>query len=92
MNNMNELISQVRLWGEEKGIIGKDGKANPMFQFEELVEEVVEVQEGIKSQDQHAIIDGIGDCALQAALRAAYDEIKGRTGIMVDGQFVKDKQ
>jgi NTP pyrophosphatase (non-canonical NTP hydrolase) len=47
MNNMNELISQVRLWGEEKGIIGKDGKATPMSQLDKLLEEVIEVLDTI---------------------------------------------
>lgn len=99
---MNELISQVRLWGEEKGIIGEGGKSTPASQFEKLVEEVMEVQDGIESQDQHAIIDGIGDCTVvlillseligvsfEDCLQAAYDEIKGRTGVMIDGKFVK---
>jgi NTP pyrophosphatase (non-canonical NTP hydrolase) len=101
--NMNELVSQVRLWGEEKGITGKGGKATPTTQFEKLEEEVNEVREGLKFQDQHAVIDGIGDCTVvlillseligvpfEDCLQAAYDEIKGRTGIMVDGKFVKD--
>lgn len=48
------------------------------------------------------LIDGIGDCAVtlilaaemaglrfEDCLAAAYDEIKGRTGRMVDGVFVK---
>jgi NTP pyrophosphatase (non-canonical NTP hydrolase) len=47
--------------------------------------------------------DGIGDCAVtlilaaemaglrfEDCLQAAYDEIKGRTGKMVDGVFIKD--
>ena len=49
------------------------------------------------------VSDGIGDCAVtlilaaemaglrfENCLHAAYEEIKGRTGKMVDGQFVKD--
>lgn len=49
------------------------------------------------------IADGIGDCAVtlilaaemvglrfEDCLAAAYDEIKGRTGTMVDGVFIKD--
>jgi NTP pyrophosphatase (non-canonical NTP hydrolase) len=56
--------------------------------------------------DSHSMLaleDGIGDCAVtlilaaemaglrfEDCLQAAYDEIKGRTGKMVDGQFVKD--
>lgn len=51
-----------------------------------------------------ALIDGIGDTTVtlilaaemagidfQECLQAAYDEIAGRTGKMVNGQFVKDK-
>jgi NTP pyrophosphatase (non-canonical NTP hydrolase) len=99
---MNELISQVRLWGEEKGITGENGKATPASQFEKLLEEVIEVHDGFEAQDQHAIIDGIGDCTVvlillaeligvrfEDCLQAAYDEIKGRTGVMKDGKFVK---
>ena len=53
--------------------------------------------------DQCDLIDGIGDTVitlilaaemagltLEDCLQAAYDEIKGRTGKMIDGQFVKD--
>lgn len=49
------------------------------------------------------VMDGIGDCTVtlilaaelaglrfEDCLAAAYDEIKGRTGRMVDGCFVKD--
>ncbi len=49
------------------------------------------------------LTDGIGDCVVtlilaaemaglrfEDCLQAAYDEIKGRTGSMVGGQFVKD--
>ena len=52
---------------------------------------------------QREIMDGIGDCTVTLILAAelagldfqecvqyAYDEIKGRTGEMVGGQFVKD--
>jgi len=50
------------------------------------------------------IADGIGDCTVtlilaaemaglrfEDCLQAAYDEIKGRTGKMEGGQFIKDK-
>ena len=53
--------------------------------------------------DEAKLIDGIGDCTVtlilaaemaglrfEDCLQAAYDEIKGRTGKMIDGQFVKD--
>ena len=103
MNNINELIGKIRLWGEQKGITGANGKATPITQYEKLIEEVGEIAAGLDHQDQHAIIDGIGDSTVvlillseligvrfEDCLQAAYDEIKGRTGIMVDGKFVKD--
>jgi adenine C2-methylase RlmN of 23S rRNA A2503 and tRNA A37 len=52
---------------------------------------------------EQELMDGIGDCTVtlilaaemaglrfEDCLAAAYDEIKGRTGKMIDGQFVKD--
>ena len=56
------------------------------------------------SNNINEIIDGIGDttvCLILAAeragvlfedcLAAAYDEIRNRTGKMVDGKFIKDR-
>jgi hypothetical protein len=57
-----------------------------------------------KGAMREQLIDGIGDCAVtlilaaemaglrfEDCLAAAYDEIKGRTGTMTGGVFVKDK-
>ncbi len=57
-----------------------------------------------KGAMREQLIDGIGDCTvtlilaaemadlrIEDCLAAAYDEIKGRTGKMEAGQFVKDK-
>jgi NTP pyrophosphatase (non-canonical NTP hydrolase) len=57
-----------------------------------------------KGAMREQLIDGIGDCAVtlilaaemaglrfELCLAAAYDEIKGRTGTMQGGVFVKDK-
>jgi NTP pyrophosphatase (non-canonical NTP hydrolase) len=51
----------------------------------------------------HELVDGIGDCAVtlilaaelggvpfESCLATAYNEIKGRTGKMENGQFLKD--
>lgn len=97
------LISLVRQWGVDKGIISGRGKATVESQFQKLLEEVDEIREGIEKKDQMEILDGIGDTTVvlilladlaglkfEACLQAAYDEIKGRTGRMVDGKFVKD--
>jgi len=55
------------------------------------------------SFSQREVMDGIGDCTVtlilaaelagldfEQCLKFAYEEIKGRTGAMVGGQFVKD--
>jgi NTP pyrophosphatase (non-canonical NTP hydrolase) len=104
IGGLSSLVSLVREWGKDKQITGPNAKATPATQFQKLLEEVDEIREGIEKKDQHEIIDGIGDCGVvlillaelintrfETCLRAAYDEIKGRTGKMVDGQFVKDR-
>lgn len=58
---------------------------------------------GVTTHKRH-LADGIGDCAVtlilaaemaglrfEDCLKAAYDEIKGRTGRMENGVFIKDK-
>ena len=67
-----------------------------------VVEETGEVAAALARNDQDALRDGIGDVAvtiiilalqndmdLYECLNLAYDEIKGRTGKMVNGVFVK---
>jgi|SRR5690625_953626 len=98
---MNELVKKIEEWGKNKGILDK---ATPQTQFLKLDEEVNELHEGIVSGDKEAISDAIGDCAVVLILMArlcdlefgeclngAYNEIKGRTGKMKDGMFVKDE-
>lgn len=59
---------------------------------------------GLREQAELELIDGIGDCTVtlilaaelagvkfEECLLAAYEEIKGRTGSMQNGMFVKDK-
>ena len=102
--NMNKLISQIRLWGEQRYITGPEGRATPDTQYEKLMEEVDEIRQALQAGDKNAAIDGIGDTVvvltlladlvgttLEDCVQVAYDEIKDRTGKMVDGQFVKDK-
>ena len=98
-----ELVEKVRLWGAEKGIIGPEAKATPLTQFEKLLEEVEELHQGIAHNKPIETIDAIGDCTVvlillaelcsfrfEDCLHSAYDEIKKRTGRMIDGKFVKD--
>jgi len=99
----DEKIYLVREWGRSKGIIGSDGKATEQSQLAKLMEEVQELQEAIETNDQPEKVDAIGDCTVvlilladiigvpfEDCLDSAYDVIKGRTGKMVDGTFVKD--
>lgn len=99
------LVSQVRQWGVDKGLTGPTGKATVQGQLKKLEEEFEELKEGVAKKDQHEVVDAVGDMTVvlillselagfkfETALRAAYDEIKNRTGRMAaDGTFVKDK-
>ncbi|MGM0284862.1 MULTISPECIES: MazG-like family protein [unclassified Enterococcus] len=95
---MDELIEQVEQWANNKGL----DKADPSKQMLKVVEEVGEVAAALVRNDQDALRDGIGDVTvtliilamqndmdLYECLNCAYDEIKGRTGKMVNGVFVK---
>lgn len=104
LGGMSALISLVRQWGTDRKIIGPEAKATPLTQFEKLKEEMNELAEGLENNDQHEVIDAIGDCTVvlilladlvgvrfESCLVAAYDEIKGRTGTMVNGVYIKDR-
>ncbi|MEK3729681.1 MazG-like family protein [Lysinibacillus sp. FSL W8-0953] len=95
---MNELIKRVEQWSIAKGL----DKAESSKQFLKVTEEVGEVAAALARNDKNALRDGIGDVIvtmiilaqqndmdLHECLNTAYDEIKGRTGKMVDGVFVK---
>jgi len=103
IGGLTALVSAVRQWGLDKGITGPTSKATPMTQFHKLTEEVEEIRVGLTNNDQHEVIDGIGDCTVvlillseligvkfESCLLAAYQEIKNRKGKMVDGMFVKE--
>lgn len=95
---MNELVELVEKWAKNKGL----DKADPGKQMLKVVEETGEVAAALARNDQDDLRDGIGDVvvtliilALQSdmdiyeCLNVAYDEIKDRTGKMVNGVFVK---
>lgn len=104
IGGLGALVSLVRQWGTDKGIIGEHAKATVQTQFDKLLEEVEELNVAISIPDQEEIVDGIGDCTVvlillaelagtrfETCLQAAYDIIAKRTGKMVDGKFVKNK-
>lgn len=95
---MDELILNVEKWAKEKGL----DKAESSKQFLKVTEEVGEVASALARNDRDLLEDGIGDVVvtliilalqngmnLTECLETAYDEIKNRTGKMVDGVFVK---
>ena len=95
---MNELITKVEQWAKDKGL----DQADSSKQMLKTVEEVGEVAAALARKEKDALRDGIGDVVvtliilamqndmdLYECLNQAYNEIKGRTGKMVDGVFVK---
>ena len=95
---MDELIKSVEQWARNKGL----DEAKSSKQMLKVVEETGEVAAALARSDQDALRDGIGDVVvtliilalqndmdLYECLNLAYEEIKGRTGKMVNGVFVK---
>lgn len=95
---MNELVEKIEEWSKNKGL----DQADPNKQALKVFEEVGEVAAALARKDIDGLRDGIGDTVvtliilaqqsdmdLYECLNTAYDEIKGRTGKMIDGVFVK---
>lgn len=100
MKDYFELETLIEIWAEEKGILEK---ATTMKQAEKTHEEVLELMHAIDEDDREEIKDAIGDImvtliiqakmqglTIEECLNAAYDVISKRTGVMKNGQFVKD--
>ena len=90
----------IRTWAEERGLYNE---GDPKTQTLKLMEEAGEICRAVLKKDEPEIIDGIGDCvvvltnlahlcdtSIEECIEAAYDEIKGRSGKMVNGTFKKD--
>jgi NTP pyrophosphatase (non-canonical NTP hydrolase) len=98
---MDELVKKIEEWAEARNLIQG---ATPAAQYEKLLEEIGELGRALIEDDEVKTIDAVGDsmvvliilCAQKGlvpeyCLRYAYDQIKDRTGKMVDGIFVKDE-
>jgi len=86
MQNINELIGEIRQWGEAKGITGINGKGTLLGQLSKTQEELTETRDAaVKAQiannertwdtklwneSQDEIKDGIGDTAVTLILAA----------------------
>ena len=89
----------IRMWAKDKGIYAKgDSKT----QYLKLMEESGELAEALLKNDRPEIIDAIGDMVvvltnlaaledlrIEDCVQSAYDVIKNRKGMMVNGTFVK---
>ena len=97
---MNDLIKNVNQWFVDRDLAEGDG----LGQLQKLHEEVYELAESRITNDFSAEVDAIGDITvvligyclqrgltLEQCLESAYNEIKGRTGKIVNGVFVKDE-
>ncbi|WP_185939989.1 DUF1642 domain-containing protein [Enterococcus faecium] len=95
---MDELITKVEQWAKDKGLDQADSKA----QFLKVAEEFGEIASAMARSNDELFKDSVGDVIVtliilsmqkgtnvQECLEMAYNEIKGRTGKMVDGVFVK---
>ena len=90
----------IREWADERGLYEHgDTKTQAL----KLVEEVGETCRAILKNEDHDVIDGIGDCvvvltnlarlcntSIEECIDSAYNEIKDRTGKMNNGTFKKD--
>lgn len=95
---MIELISRVLVWANNRNLI--DGGC-PKAQMLKCVSEVGELADNVNKQND--IRDDIGDVLvtliilaaqhdldLEGCLSVAYQDIKDRKGVMLDGVFIKD--
>ena len=96
-----DTLNLIRGWAHDRNLI--DG-ATPQAQFEKLLEEVTELYSALRTDNIVETVDAIGDCIVVLTILAAqkgldveycideaYQQIKDRTGRMVNGVFVKDE-
>jgi NTP pyrophosphatase (non-canonical NTP hydrolase) len=96
---MEELVNNIAQWHRDRNLI--DGSTDK-DQYMKLIQEAGELSDNIcKGRD---ISDDIGDMmvvliniatrnnlTITECLEAAYNDIKDRGGLMVDGVFVKEE-
>lgn len=96
----NELEPLVIQWAKDKGILEK---ATTIAQSAKTMEECTELMVAICEDNKVEIIDALGDILvtiiiqaemqglkLEDCLESAYNIIAKRTGVMRNGQFIKD--
>lgn len=97
---MRELIIKVQMWFRDRNL----ENAEPSKQMLKLTEELGELASGIARNDVEEQKDAIGDVLvvliglgmqldldLEECLEFAYNEIKDRTGKVVNGVYIKSE-
>lgn len=97
MRNKQNVID----WAKERGILDK---SSPLKQHGKTQEEVDEIKDALLTGNREELIDGLGDTLVTLIIQAelngldiedclehAYKIISKRTGVLIDGVFVKDK-
>jgi NTP pyrophosphatase (non-canonical NTP hydrolase) len=98
--NYKELEIRVKEWAVNKGLIVKSNQQQQMLK---CVSEVGELADALIKKDTNGIKDGLGDVLvtliilskqldydLTECLEIAYNEIKDRQGITINGTFIKE--
>ena len=99
MKSTKELVLE---WADKKGLLKEE---NHLKQTLKLTEEVGELSKAILEKNPYDTIDAIGDILvvitilakqlnldIEECYKAAYEEIKDRTGKTISGVFVKDSK
>ena len=95
-----KLIDSVVDWADDRGLVKEE---NSDKQLIKIIEEVGELSSAFLKKNRKEEIDAVGDILVtliifaeirgydvMSALGYAYQEIKDRTGRIVDGSFIKD--
>lgn len=104
-DNMDNLITKINIWADERNL----KQADPKIQWMRITEEVGEIRDVLLkptkfTDPQMALKDAIGDTLVTIIVLAhqldldvteclsiAYNEIKNRKGKIVNGTFVKEE-
>lgn len=98
--NLNKLTRNIEDWAIDRNL----HTADPNKQMLKLMEELGELAEGMAKNRLEDVADAIGDMYVvltilsmqldlhvEKCIADAYNEIKDRTGEMVDGVFIKSE-
>lgn len=97
--NITELTRLIEVWATDRNLHNADSKA----QISKLTEEIGELASGVNKSNKEVVKDSIGDAYVVLTILAmqqkvdvrdcidmAYQEIKDRTGRIVNGIYVKE--